>query len=37
MGIKAKVINGRNTLFWEDVWACEVPLKLEFDGFTLVR
>lgn len=32
MGIKAKVNNGRNTPFLMDVWACEVPLKLESDG-----
>lgn len=32
MGIKAKVNNGMHNLFRMDVWACEVPLKLESNG-----
>ena len=29
-GISYSVNNGRNTRFWEDVWALEVPLKLKW-------
>lgn len=29
-GAKFTVNNGENTLFWEDVWLGEVPLKLSF-------
>ena len=29
-GLKKKVLNGESTLFWEDVWLGEIPLRLEF-------
>lgn len=28
--LKKKVGNGRNTLFWKDVWLGDTPLKLRF-------
>ena len=29
-GLVSSVNNGENTLFWEDVWATNIPLQLEF-------
>ena len=30
MGATFNLRNGRNILFWEDVWAGNIPLRLEF-------
>jgi hypothetical protein len=30
MGGAVEVNNGKDTLFWEDVWLGEVPLKMNF-------
>lgn len=35
-GLVSKVNNGRNTIFWDDVWIGSVPLKLEFESLYLI-
>jgi len=29
-GLTARVGNGKNVLFWEEVWVLDIPLRLEF-------
>lgn len=29
-GLAVKVNNRRNSLFWDDIWASDIPLRLEF-------
>lgn len=36
-GVTFQVNNGRSVLFWEDVWACSLPLRLHFPKIYAMR